>query len=288
MSMFPAVSFLLTVTTIGQAGPGTGGEAELVAAWLKVCTAHARDYRIHPADKPQQKLTLLPKPVFRHHQPVRGTDIGALYVWVGSDGRPVVLGNIFAYSLSSRRDGSRDSIHEMHSLADVPLTVGWRERGSRLKAVYPWTPIPDAAEPAVSAAGRLRQMRLLSRRFRGHSIDRRGGRWELRLIPRPLFQYQAEDSQAVLAGALFAFCQGTDVEIVLTIEARRADDRYRWHYGCADFSDYRLFMRLDDARVWSSPGTADQQLKWSPHIHRVKLPQEDSPEKADGKPWPEP
>ena len=87
-----------------------------------------------------------------------------------------------------------------------------------------------------------------------------------------------------MGGALFALCQGTDVEIVLAIEARRTAQGYRWHYGCGDFSDYRLFVRLDDDEVWSSPGTHLPGVKWAQHVNRIKLPQdgpESSPESSN-------
>ncbi len=275
--MGPALLLALALSRVAEAESDGDAREKLVTAWLKVCTSHAKDYRINTVDKPKEEFKLLPNAVFRHHQPIRGNDIGGMYVWVGADGRPGVIGNIFAYSRSFTRDGSRNAIHEIQSLADAPLAVVWRERSHRFEAVFAWTPIPGAPQPAASSAGRLRQVRLLSRRFRGHSIDRGGGRWELRLIPRPLYTYEMEKHDAVLGGALFALCQGTDVEIVLAIEARRTADGYRWHYGCGDFSDYRLFMRLDVSpgegdEVWSSPGTHLPGVKWAQHVNRIKLP----------------
>jgi hypothetical protein len=151
----------------------------------------------------------------------------------------------------------------------------WRGEAESVEAQFQWKPIPDAPLPAESASQRLRQMRLLSRRFHGHSIDGRGRRWELRLIPRPLYDYEAQDNDLVLGGALFAFCQGTDTEIVLAVEARQTADGYQWHYGCADFSDYGLYMRFDEAEVWKSPRDFMSGLKWTSKFFRVKLPQED-------------
>ncbi|MEE8452177.1 MAG: hypothetical protein V3R99_09690 [Thermoguttaceae bacterium] len=278
--MSHAVLLAVSLSCVGQAADDADAREKLVNAWLEVCMSHAKDYRIHPVDKPKEELNLLPKAVFRHHQPVRGNDIGGMYVWVGRDGRPGVLGNIFVYSRSAVRDGSRNAIHEIQSLADVPLAVAWRERSHRFEAVFPWTPIPNAPQPAASSAERTRQVRLLSRRFQGHSIDRSGARWELRLIPRPLYLYETKEHDTVLGGALFALCQGTDVEIVLAIEARRTAQGYRWHYGCGDFSDYRLFTRLDDDEVWSSPGTHLPGVKWAQHVNRIKLPQ-DGPESSN-------
>lgn len=262
--------------TVQAESDGRSG-ATLEKAWVKVCTARAKDYRIHPTRKADEEFRLLPGPVFYHNQPVRGDDIGALYVWVHRDGRPAVIGAIFGFSTSSIRDGSRTVFHEMHCLAGVPLTAVWHGRARSIKAQFQWKPIPDAPAPAKSATQRLRQMRLLSRRFHGHSIDRSGRRWELRLIPRPLYHYEAKGNDVVLGGSLFAFCQGTDTEIVLAIEARRTPSGYRWHYGCADFSDYGLYMRFDDAQVWKSPGDFQSGLKWTSKFHRIRLPKGEKP-----------
>ena len=247
----------------------------LAKAWVKVCTARAKDYRIHRTGKADEEFRLLPGPVFYHNQPVRGDDIGALYVWVHRDGRPAVIGAIFGFSTSSTRDGSRTVFHEMHSLAEVPLTAVWHGRATTIKAQFQWKPIPNAPLPAESATQRLRQMRLLSGRFHGHSIDHSGRRWELRLIPRPLYHYEAKSNGLVLGGSLFAFCQGTDTEIGLALQARQTAEGYRWHYGCADFSDYGLYMRFDEAEVWKSPRPFQSGLKWTPKFYRVKLPKDD-------------
>jgi hypothetical protein len=196
-------------------------------------------------------------------------------VWVQGDGRPAVIGAIFAFS-TSIKDGSRTVYHEMHSLAEVPLTAVWHGQAESVEVPFQWKPVPDAPRPAESASRRLRQMRLLSRRFAGHSVDQRGRRWELRLIPRPLYEYEAKDNALILGGALFAFCQGTDTEIVLAIEARQTADGYRWHYGCADFSDYGLSMRLGDAEVWKSPADFMSGLKWTSKFYRARLPEDGS------------
>ena len=74
---------------------------------------------------------------------------------------------------------------------------------------------------------------------------------------------------------MFAFCQGTDPEIILAIEARCTADGFRWHYGCAAFSDYRLHVRLDGAEVWTPPrGPADGRKNphWGTGFSELTLP----------------
>ncbi len=262
----------LTLASVCQADSDRSPQESPVKAWIELCSSRATDYEIFPTGKPQEEFKLLPKPVFHHSQPVRQGDIGAVYVWVRADGRPAVIGALFACS-PSLRDGSRSVLHEMHSLADVPLTARWQRRGDSVEVVLPWKPIPDAPVAGDTRSKRLRQARSLSRQFRGHSIDPKGGRWELRLISRPLYDYDAEGSDSILGGALFAFCQGTDTEIVLVLEARRTEEGYRWHFACADLSDYGLYLRLGDAEIWSSPRNFFSGLKWTSKFYRVQLPE---------------
>src|SRR5262249_11237169 len=49
---------------------------------------------------------------------------------------------------------------------------------------------------------------------------------------------------------LFAFCQQTDPELLLLIEARKCGAGYRWEYAVAGFSDMDLYLRLDGREVW--------------------------------------
>ena len=267
---------IICVVILGSATNAQGdpqSHAKLVRDWVQVCSTRAKAYEIYRTDKADAKFELLPEPIFYHNQPVRGNDIGALYVWVQEGGRPGVVGAIFGFSTSAK-DGSRTVFHEMHSLAAVPVTAVWRGQTESIRAALQWKPLPDAPLPADTPEQRLRQARWLSRQFRGHSIDRRNRRWELRLISRPLYHYEIENDDSILAGALFAFCQGTDTEIVLWMEARHTAEGYRWHYACADFSDYGLYLRLDETDAWSSPGSFMSGLKWTSKSYRVRLPED--------------
>ena len=95
-----------------------------MAAWLEVSRRHAADYELAPKDTPDAKLKMLPKAVFRHSQPVRGDDIGAVYLWVDDSGVPAALGTVFAFSYGE--PGERWVAHEFHSLTTPPLTGKWR------------------------------------------------------------------------------------------------------------------------------------------------------------------
>jgi hypothetical protein len=113
-----------------------------------------------------------------------------------------------------------------------------------------WKPIADAHAPADKPPGRDRQARRLAERFSADLIDRNKERFPLRLLTTPLHRHDTIDSLDSRGGALFAFCQQTDPELLLLIEARKSRAGYRWEYAVAGFSDMDLYLRLDGKEVW--------------------------------------
>ena len=243
-------ALLLTILLFPTADP-VPQDTELIKAWLKISQKHAEDYVIHPTGDAKAAFKMLPQAVFRHSQPVRGDDIGAVYLWVDADKRPAVIGTTFAFTFQG---DTRVVAHEFHSLADGPLTATWRGR-------QPWTPQQPGWEfrpvPMVPAASadpkvRVRQAREIARRFSANSIDHDERRWELRLVTKPIHEFDVPRPSQVQCGSLFVLCQGTDPELILSIEARQQDAEFRWHYAAASFTDYALRLRLDDKAVWSA------------------------------------
>ena len=125
--MGAALPVLFTLAGIGQAQP-EADSAKLVKAWLAVCKGHAEAYVISPAAKPEEKFKMLPDPIFRHSQPVRGDDIGAVWLWVREAGRPAAVGTVFAFSGGAGGGGNRWMAHEFHSLLDQPLLASGEAR----------------------------------------------------------------------------------------------------------------------------------------------------------------
>lgn len=185
---------------------------------------------------------------------MRGGADGAVFVWT-QEGRPVAIGTFFIWPMEN---GLQGVTHELHSLSQLPLVGAWRERR--------WTPpgdsivckpVPGAAAPAATADQRLRQMRDLARQFSAESNDKNDRKWNLRLLPRPVYRYaldqnseQAPVERDVLDGALFGFVEGTDLEIVLLMQAARRDAGYRWEYALARMSDFRLAVKHGERIVW--------------------------------------
>jgi hypothetical protein len=131
--------------------------------------------------------------------------------------------------------------------------------------------LPDSGAPAATAGARLVQMRRLAQEFGGHEVDRDGKRWELRLLPTPLYRYPSAKT-GVVDGALFALMSsaGTDPEVLLLIEAKEADGKMRWEYACGRFSDWELHVQRKDKEVWSSVPSEKNPFAHDPlHLYRI-------------------
>ena len=172
------------------------------------------------------------------------------------------MGTIF----SQHENHQRVVVHEFHTLSERVLAVRppkglyreWKPKGS-----FPIQPLANAPAVSENAQQRLLQLRNLAREF---SAVTHGGneRTEMRLAPRPLVRYQPTRND-VFDGALFAFLSsaaGTDPEVVLMIEARRADSKtkdWTWHVGIARFTDRDLVVTRNNVTLFSS--VADDRLK---------------------------
>lgn len=232
--------------------PGPAGAADdeaTVKAWLDVCRHYSGQWTVTPTGEGAAAYERLPQPIFRHAQPARGNDVGAVWLWVDRENRPVAIGDTFTWS---ENKAERHVTQEFHSLVGVALDA--RLDGQRL-----WTPpapgvewrvIPDSPAAGETKAARSREARAIVRRFSGHTVDGQKGRWELRIAPQPVHQYDLEGPQERQAGALFALCQGTDPEVWIALECRRTAEGLRWHYAPAMFTDHEVHVALDDKEVW--------------------------------------
>jgi len=217
--------------------------------WQSYFRQIASEYAMTTGGEKPRELKLLDQPIMKWSQPVRGGDDGSIFLWL-DEKRPAVIGAFFIWPHASRGHGVS---HELHTLADDPLKGVWKERT--------WTPpansirrepVPDAPAPAKSAKLRDFELRRLARRFTATSENRQGQTWQLRLLPHPIYRYDGETAESVGLGALFGFVEGTDLEIVLLLEARAMGDGPRWHFGFARLSDLRLKVRRDEQTVWDA------------------------------------
>jgi hypothetical protein len=232
--------------------PNSSAEQRLIFA-----RTAARDYRFElPGRRDQPQVTLQPEPLLRWNNQVIREDDGMLFLWTaGLKGRPVAAAQFFVVK--------SDWHHEFQSLSPTRFDARCAGAGSENWSWQPSRPGCDLVRAdgidsiADSAAGRLRQMKSIADRFSA-AVDP-SGKFEspeqLRLLTTPVYRYTAP-GQAITDGALFAFVQGTNPEILVIVEAggSEAEGQF-WRYGFARMSSFPLRVYRGDRIVWK----ADQE-----------------------------
>jgi hypothetical protein len=207
--------------------------------------AAAMAYTIASDANPSGVMKLHEEPVLRWTNPLRKTDDGAVFLWTVA-GRPGAIASFYRY----RNGEVVQEDHEFQSLATTGLVASrdGRELWSPRVPGVEFTPIPGAPKPASTPAERLRQMRTLARDFHAF-FDLPNERSELRLLTKPLYRYETNRNE-LLDGALFAFVQTTDPEVLLLIEARSVGGAPVWQYAFARMSMVNLRAQHKEQPVW--------------------------------------
>lgn len=252
---------LLFLITIGQ----SLAEEATERAWQAYYDGLADSYRVTlPSEGERQPLARSPKPILDWAS-VNDYN-GALYIWT-LNGRPEAAGTFFSFSHGK---SNRMVVHEFASFSYGQLQI--QSDGGRDWSPPPlksYVELPDAPLPATALRVRRLQCRGLAKEFSAYMI-RDGKRWELRLLPRPIYEF-GEVSEDVLGGALFAFVAfSTDPDILLLLETRNTDRGLSWVYQPIRFSDKSLFLEFRRETIWESlrerhgprgPDTLDPQYE---------------------------
>lgn len=237
---------MLLLTTLLAADP------PLEQRLREINVQEAKTWEIYLDADHKVKADLLEKPVYLWSNPTKGAgQYGSVFVWVHG-GRPAAVGSFFGHPF---RGDERRMVHEFHALAQTQLYPVCTES---MPTVAEWTPkaaiklapLPAAPAPEQSPTKRLLQMRTLGRQFGGHMIDLRKQRWELRLLPQPLYRYD-KPPEGVIDGALLALVTdaGTDPEVLILLEARESSG---WHYALCRFSDSSAYVTHEGKEIWTA------------------------------------
>ena len=246
-----ATAFMLPAIE-GLAQESADSQQEVRQKRLEWLQSRADEFEIHAGDLDGPRLKRGEKPILRWSNPTREfVNDGVTFLFFDG-GRPRAVVNVWVRS--REKSLTRGEFwRELISLSEQPLVC---QRDGRTM----WSPakgglvnqaINGAEPPADSPARRLAQMRELARRFRASSYKEDGAPNELRLMPQPLFRYQAA-AQGIVDGALFAFAEGNDAEALLLIEATTSAGGAgrEWRYTLARMTSYRTVVRLDDQEVF--------------------------------------
>jgi hypothetical protein len=74
--------------------------------------------------------------------------------------------------------------------------------------------------------------------------------YKFRLLPRPLYRYN-DPQHPEREGAIFAFVQDTDPEVLLILENRPHGSETRWEFALAPMTGWQLTGWHKDQEVWS-------------------------------------
>jgi hypothetical protein len=227
--------------------------------WLNLSRKYAEGFTLAEIEDGAKPFQLYEKPVFLHTQSVRGDDIGAVHLWLTQDKRPAVVGAVFAWSNSKT---SRMVTYELHSLVQQPISLSLSQRTQWTCPTrgFDWKAFPRGTPPPAKNTLQQRlQVKQLARQFTANTTTDKNQRWELRLVPTPIYEYQSKSS-GVVHGAMFSFCQGTDTELLLLIEAfgkpegdSKEATSLNWRYAPVPFSDYKVRAQLQEEEIWESP-----------------------------------
>ena len=222
--------------------PQQGEAAAQLKAFAQIAVKEVAGFRLRSPDDEGRKFTLREAPVLKYTNPVSGSMNGNVFLWtVGA--RPEVVAAVFQFP------GYPLSV-ECHSLSEKQLEVvrddgvTWRPAvaGVELRAV------PAARIPAESRGGRLVQMRELARQFTAERTEPDGQHVPLRLLPQPIYRYEEGDDDR--DGALFAFVEGTNPDVLLILEAHDTAGAKAWHFAAARLHHRTMQLRLGDQVVW--------------------------------------
>jgi hypothetical protein len=225
--------------------PDSAKDKEEKAARMEYMKRAAKSYDIALAADAAKKLILIDEPLLRFNDDVTGVVDGTLFVWMLDD-RPAATASVWI-----RKTGQE--FHEFQSLAAGALTAS-------NQGVAKWTPTqpgierkpaPHAPPPAATALRRLNQMRASAREYSATvTLDK--DQQVLRLLPQPVYRYGRPDG-AVADGAIFAYCKGTNPEVLLLVEAVKNGQELQWNHAFARMSSRGCEVRREDKAVWSVP-----------------------------------
>src|SRR5262245_10596158 len=219
---------------------------DLAKKMLPIYVKEASEYSLSVESDPKKPLEFKKEPVLEWSNPGRDGLFpqGVVFLWL-RDSRPAAIGSI--WSEPEERLKGRKLFHEFHALDPEKLIVTGPKG-----ALNEWKPqvglkrnlLTDAPAPADTPAARLLQMKKLAAEFSGYGLDQHKKRWDMRLLPTPLYRYPTAKT-GVIDGALFTLVStsGTDPEILLLIEAREENGKTRWEFACGRFSDKSLYVQ---------------------------------------------
>src|SRR5262245_50927210 len=237
----------ILLVCIAQGGRDATSRDHNAEARLQFMIRKMDEFQLMLRENPAQVLTRVTQPLLHYTNPVRAIQLsdGSLFIWLNGK-RPVA-----AACISLRGQGE---VHrEFTALSDKPLVC--THNGNAI-----WLPTSgglldrsfnEAPAPASSEKLRMVQLRGLANRFQAtYYKPATGEATQLRLMPQPIYRFD-DPAANVEDGALFAFAEANDPELLLMIEAIRSkDNKLLWRYSLARMSSLPMTVHLDEQEIW--------------------------------------
>jgi len=193
-------------------------------------------------------VKLVDQPVLRYADATRQTLESAMWIW-SDGGRPSAL---LALEYHPKSPPGPRWLFEIASLSTQKIAAEHADdlRWTAKEPGLVFTRL-DHADPVADKAGRrLAQMKELRDRFTAYEKATIEGRIELRPLTAPLHRYESGDDD-IVDGAILAFCNGTNPEVLLVLEAQKVKDApAAWHYALVQTSGEAVSAQLDGKQVW--------------------------------------
>jgi len=222
-------------------------EKERAVKALELCRQGAKEYRLCLDDAKRTELELQPETFLRWSNPSVGSIHGGIFIWT-HQGRPAAVASVFKWF------EPRDELaFEVQSLSSERLIgmLGNKAAWKSSRAGVEYQPVPGAPAPASSAAARLSQMRTISNGISVEKTDRDdGSKQEMRLLTQPVYRYESKGAK-VADGAMFAYVQGTDPEVLLLLEAHETDSGSVWKFALARMNSTAFRAEYKQKQIWN-------------------------------------
>ena len=243
-----ALVSLVLLATIGQVVPEQDSTSSNRAS-LNRMVADLSEIKFSVDVEPPKKLEFSADPVLRWSNPIRNVDDAAVFVCLSKE-RPELVATVMSY-----RDGKKNLRRAYEFLSISQDRLDAVRSGARFwhpdKPGFTWRPIPDAPAPAETAAQRRRQMHDLAAKFQV-AVQSDKNRYELRMLSQPLYRYQNAKAN-ILDGALIAFVDGTDPELILALETE--SEKPSWKFACGRLTRWEIEVQYQNKVVSEFPQT---------------------------------
>jgi hypothetical protein len=240
------VGLCVNLTVSGQEPAPEKTPSAVVAAMTKLAEG-TRVEIVDPATKQTRQARWSATPLVRYGDETRFIQDSTLWCWM--DGPlPVAFQKI---EINNWVANYPQWTFCFSSMSSAPLSIQWPDRRDPFRPdAVKFLRIEDGPVPAKDKRTRGLQMREMSRDFLvvSHNGNKAS---ELRLLPRPLLEYESPKHR-IVAGAVFAQAEGTNPDCLIAIQLVQSDGgKIEWVFAPVRMTSHGLMLKFKDRELWS-------------------------------------